>query len=61
MTKLQKSFDTVEVGKRIKQLRKARSLKQDDLMEALKKSLTQVQRPKTNRTTKTKQSVKKAQ
>ena len=35
MTKLQKSFDTVEVGKRIKQLRKARSLKQDDLSEVL--------------------------
>lgn len=35
MTKLQKSFDTVEVGKRIKELRKARSLKQDDLSEVL--------------------------
>lgn len=35
MTKLQKSFDTVEVGKRIKALRKARSLKQDDLIEVL--------------------------
>ena len=35
MTKLQKSFDTVEVGKKIKQLRKARSLKQDDLSEVL--------------------------
>lgn len=35
MTKLHKSFDTVEVGKRIRQLRKARSLKQDDLSEVL--------------------------
>lgn len=35
MTKLHKSFDTVEVGKRIKQLRKARSLKQGDLSEVL--------------------------
>ena len=35
MTKLHKSFDTVEVGRRIKQLRKARSLKQDDLSEVL--------------------------
>lgn len=35
MTKLHKSFDTIEVGKRIKQLRKARSLKQDDLSEVL--------------------------
>ena len=35
MTKLHRSFDTVEVGKRIKQLRKARSLKQDDLSEVL--------------------------
>jgi transcriptional regulator with XRE-family HTH domain len=35
MTKLHKSFDTAEVGKRIKQLRKARSLKQDDLSEVL--------------------------
>ena len=35
MTKLQKSFDTKEVGKKIKQLRKARSLKQDDLSEVL--------------------------
>ena len=35
MTKLQKSYDTKEVGKRIKQLRKAHSLKQDDLSEVL--------------------------
>lgn len=35
MTKLQKSFDTKLVGKRIKELRKARSLKQDDLSEVL--------------------------
>ena len=35
MTKLHKSFDTKEVGMKIKQLRKARSLKQDDLSEVL--------------------------
>lgn len=35
MTKLQKSFDTKLVGEKIKQLRKARSLKQDDLSEVL--------------------------
>ena len=35
MTKLQKSFDTKVVGMKIKQLRKARSLKQDDLSEVL--------------------------
>lgn len=35
MTKLQKSFDTKVVGQKIKQLRKARSLKQDDLSEVL--------------------------
>lgn len=31
MTKQIKSFDTKEVGQKIKQLRKARSMKQDDL------------------------------
>lgn len=31
MTKLQKSFDTKEVGRKIRQLRKARSMKQDEL------------------------------
>ncbi len=35
MTKLHKSFNTKEVGMKIKQLRKARSLKQDDLSEVL--------------------------
>lgn len=35
MTRLQKSYDTKIVGERIKQLRKARSLKQDDLSEVL--------------------------
>ena len=35
MTKLYKSFDTKIVGEKIKQLRKARSLKQDDLSEVL--------------------------
>lgn len=31
MTKIQKSFDTKEVGMKIRQLRKARSMKQDEL------------------------------
>lgn len=35
MTKLQKSFDTKEVGEKIKQLRKARSMKQDELGKIL--------------------------
>jgi transcriptional regulator with XRE-family HTH domain len=35
VTKLHQSFDTKEVGRRIKQLRRARSLKQDDLSEVL--------------------------
>ena len=49
MTKLQKSFDTVEVGKRIKQLRKARSLKQDDLMEVLSLSRPAISNIETGR------------
>lgn len=49
MTKLQKSFDTVEVGKRIKQLRKARSLKQDDLMEVLNLSRPAISNIETGR------------
>ena len=35
MTKIQKSFDTKEVGEKIRQLRKARSMKQDELGEIL--------------------------
>lgn len=35
MTKIQKTYDTREVGRRIKQIRKSRSLKQDDLCEVL--------------------------
>lgn len=35
MTKIQKSFDTKEVGMKIRQLRKARSMKQDELGEVL--------------------------
>lgn len=35
MTKLQKSFDTKEVGSKIRQLRKARSMRQDELGEIL--------------------------
>lgn len=35
MTKLQKSFDTKEVGLKIRQLRKARSMRQDELGEIL--------------------------
>ena len=49
MTKLQKSFDTVEVGKRIRQLRKSRSLKQDDLMEVLKLSRPAISNIETGR------------
>lgn len=35
MTKIQKSFDTKIVGEKIRQLRKARSMKQDELGEVL--------------------------
>ena len=35
MTKLQKSFDTKEVGRKIRDLRKSRSMKQDQLGEIL--------------------------
>lgn len=35
MTKLHKSYDNAEVGKRIRQLRKAKNLRQDDLSEVL--------------------------
>lgn len=35
MTKLVKSYDTKEVGKKIRELRKARSMKQDQLGEIL--------------------------
>lgn len=35
MTKIQKSFDTKNVGEKIRQLRKARSMKQDELGEIL--------------------------
>lgn len=35
MTKIQKSFDTKEVGNKIRQLRKARSMRQDELGEVL--------------------------
>lgn len=42
MTKLQKSFDTKEVGLKIKQLRKARSMRQDDLGKILNLSRPQI-------------------
>lgn len=35
MTKMVKTFDTVEVGMKIRQLRKARSLRQDELSDVL--------------------------
>lgn len=35
MTKMVKSFDTREVGMKIRQLRKARSMRQDELSEVL--------------------------
>ena len=49
MTKLQKTYNTIEVGKRIKQLRKARSLKQDDLMEVLNLSRPAISNIETGR------------
>lgn len=35
MTKIQKSLDTKEIGEKVRQLRKARSMKQDELGEVL--------------------------
>lgn len=35
MTKMMKTFDTKEVGMKIRQLRKARSMRQDELSEVL--------------------------
>lgn len=49
MTKIKKSFDTVEVGKRIRQLRKARSLKQDELMDVLQLSRSAISNIETGR------------
>lgn len=42
MTKIQQSFDTKEVGTRIRQLRKSRSLNQDDLGKVLNLSRPQI-------------------
>lgn len=49
MTKQQKTYDTIEVGKRIQQLRKARSLKQDDLMKVLNLSRPAISNIETGR------------
>ena len=35
MTKIQKSLDTKEIGEKVRQLRKARSMRQDELGEVL--------------------------
>lgn len=42
MTKIKKSFDTKEVGSKIKQLRKSRSMRQDELGEVLGLSRPQI-------------------
>lgn len=42
MTKIQQSFNTKDVGMRIKQLRKSRSLNQDDLGKVLNLSRPQI-------------------
>ena len=49
VTKQQKTYNTIEVGKRIKELRKARSLKQDDLMEVLNLSRPAISNIETGR------------
>ena len=59
--KVKNAIERKIAGKEIVSPKEGKETKVIDLMEALKKSLTQVQRPKTNRNTKTKQSVKKAQ
>lgn len=42
MTKIKKSFDTKEVGAKIKQLRKSKNLKQDELGDVLGLSRPQI-------------------
>jgi non-homologous end joining protein Ku len=59
--KVKNAIERKIAGKEIVSPKEGKETKVIDLIEALKKSLTQVQRPKTNRTTKKKQSVKKAQ
>lgn len=49
MTKLQKTYDTRLVGEKIRQLRKARSLKQDDLMKVLNLSRPAISNIETGR------------
>ena len=49
MTKLQKTYNTIEVGKRIRKLRKSKGLRQDDLMEVLKLSRPAISNIETGR------------
>lgn len=49
MTKLKKTYDTIEVGKRIKKIRKSKNLKQDDLMEVLNLSRPAISNIETGR------------
>ena len=49
MTKLQRTYDTRLVGEKIRQLRKARSLKQDDLMKVLNLSRPAISNIETGR------------
>lgn len=42
MTKIQETFDNAEIGRRVRQLRKQRSMKQDQLCELLNLSRGQI-------------------
>lgn len=49
MTKIQETFDNAEIGKRVRQLRKQHSLKQDQLCELLNLSRGQISNLETNK------------
>lgn len=49
MTKLQKTYNTIEVGKRIRKLRKSKGLRQDDLMKVLNLSRPAISNIETGR------------
>ena len=59
--KVKQAIERKIAGKEIVSPKEGKETKVIDLMEALRKSLTQVQRPKTSKSTKTKQLVKKAE
>lgn len=49
MTKIQETFDNAEIGRRVRQLRKQHSMKQDQLCELLQLSRGQISNLETNK------------